>query len=316
MSSEVLQRIPEVSDWDGLLQDVSRGLELGALIAWDVIEVGLEDSNIKLNTEKGEYLFKGYASSRPQSEIDRYDEIFAAITKNNIPHPKLMDKGNKFVHEINSVQFSVYEWVAGKSFYQLGRVPDNTELKTIVGIAANLNKLPVQPTFLHDSWAVYNLPKAFDESKDQLNESDKSLVKKAVEIYSGVIHDSLPHAFVHGDITQQNLILADNGEIFLIDFGVANYYPRIQELALMVALLIDKTEPVIDRINKLVAEYETHIKLTDAEKQAIFPYVVASQAMEILGVYRERSKGSNLKELDYWINIGRSGLKLSFAELE
>jgi Ser/Thr protein kinase RdoA (MazF antagonist) len=315
MNSEVLRRIPEIIDWDVFLRKVTKYLELGDLENWEPVEVGLEDANVRLSTTRGEYLFKGYASSRPQSQVDRYEEIFEIVAAENLPHPKLFLKNNKAVHRVDDIQFSVYEWVRGKTFYQMDRVPDEREMQRIIKIAADLNQLPIKPTFIHDNWAVYNLPKLYEEVRELLSKSDQQLTKKALDIYSEIDHGALPHAFVHDDITQQNLILADDGKIYLIDFGVANYYPRIQEIALMVSLLMDKDMPIQERIMKVVKEYEKYIKLTHSEKGAIFPYVVASQAMEVLMVHRERAKGSTLPELDYWLSIGRNGLMNSFADL-
>jgi len=43
----------------------------------------------------------------------------------------------------------------------------------------------------------------------------------------------LPHCFVHGDLIETNIMKDKEGKLWIIDFAVANYYPRIIELAVL-----------------------------------------------------------------------------------
>ena len=41
----------------------------------------------------------------------------------------------------------------------------------------------------------------------------------------------LEHSFVHGDIVSSNVMRDKNGKLWIIDYAVSNYLPRIVDLA-------------------------------------------------------------------------------------
>ncbi len=53
-------------------------------------------------------------------------------------------------------------------------------------------------------------------------------VEQAMARYAEILVDDLPHTFVHGDFTKANVLNGDDGKVYILDFSVANWYPRIQ----------------------------------------------------------------------------------------
>jgi Ser/Thr protein kinase RdoA (MazF antagonist) len=144
---------------------------------------------------------------------------------------------------------------------------------------------------------------------------DLQLAEQAVERYEAIPVETLPHAFVHGDFTKANIMKGDDGEIYVFDFSVANWYPRIQELAVIVAnLLHDNTSErsILEICNLVADEYGL---LTDEERKHLPTYTLAGVAMEFLGAHQEKYiNGIDNEENDYWMSLGRAGLQKELGQ--
>lgn len=106
---------------------------------------------------------------------------------------------------------------------------------------------------------------------------------------------------------------ADDGKIYVFDFSVANWYPRIQELAVIIANLLhdDNDDLSLEDKSKLIAdEYSQFSPLTDEERRYLPDYALAGIAMEFLGAHQEKFiNGIDNEENAYWMKLGREGLK-------
>jgi Ser/Thr protein kinase RdoA (MazF antagonist) len=122
----------------------------------------------------------------------------------------------------------------------------------------------------------------------------------------------LPHCFVHGDMIATNVMKDKQGQLWIIDFAVSNYYPRIQEIAVLACnLLFDPVNKSKTKNNLEIAleEYQRGIKLTDKELAALPTYIKLAHAMHILGGSHGNATGlSTPEENEHWIQEGREGL--------
>ncbi|MCL5676115.1 MAG: phosphotransferase, partial [Patescibacteria group bacterium] len=208
----------------------------------------------------------------------------------------------------------------GKNFIELGRVPNTEERKLVVDQAVKINSIDYRPPYLFDSWAIPNIKVMFEKVKKFIQPDDLKMVERVIAQYSEIPVDTLPHCFVHGDFTKANVVMGEDGKIYILDFSVANWYPRIQELSVIVAnLLYDKENPTTlqERIDLVLNEYSRLNPLTEEEKKYIYPYALAGVAMEFLGAHQEKYiNGNDTEETDFWMNLGRNGLKKEFAAKE
>ena len=205
------------------------------------------------------------------------------------------------------------EFVEGKSFYQLDRAPNREELKNIIEQAARINKIDYHPPYLFDTWAIPNIQIMFEAVKKFIQPDDLKLVQKVISQYNKIPVNSLPQCFVHGDFTKANVLKGDDGKIYILDFSVSNWYPRIQELAVIAANLLHQKSgsTTLREETELIAnEYSKLIQLTADEKQYLYPYALAGIAMEFMGSHQEKYiKGNDTEETEYWLNLGRNGLR-------
>jgi Ser/Thr protein kinase RdoA (MazF antagonist) len=209
------------------------------------------------------------------------------------------------------------EFIKGKNFIELNRVPDAKERKMIIEQAAKINSIDYQPVYLFDSWAIPNIQVMFDKVKQFVQSDDLRMVERVIAKYSEIPVDALPHCFVHGDFTKANIVKGEDGKIYVLDFSVSNWYPRIQELSVIAAnLLYDKSNPskLLERIDLVLNEYSRLNPLTDEERKYVYSYALAGVAMEFLGAHQEKYiNGNDTEETDFWMNLGRDGLKKEFV---
>jgi len=153
----------------------------------------------------------------------------------------------------------------------------------------------------------------YNKKSKYLNKDDKKLVESMVELYNSLSIDDLPHCFVHGDITKTNTMRSVNGDIYILDFAVANYYPRIQELAVVLCdLFFDPENPseFLQNYDLALSEYQNYITLTADELEKLPNYVKLAHTMHILlSNYEKIANGNKSSENEYFLGIGRAGLK-------
>ena len=124
----------------------------------------------------------------------------------------------------------------------------------------------------------------------------------------------LPHAFTHGDIISTNVMKDNNGKLWIIDFAVSNYLPRIIDLAVSscnLCLNPNDTEDTKNKIRMILNEYEKYNKLTSYEKE-VFPILFdIANAMGILQLSHLMSKGEISEEDKFWYYESEKGLEFS-----
>ncbi len=315
MDEKYLQRIGFDGNLEDKLSEIIDAFNLGKYEQHKIITVGYEDFNIELITDTGKYFVKIFANTRTQEDINRYVAVIEEVLKWGVKHPQLLEtnKRKRLYRDVTGkLQLLVMEWLEGNSFWDLHRKPTETERKELVGDAAQINKSSFNPLFTYDSWSINNFAQEFRKHKETLINEDKSLVEKALIDFQTIDHKSLPHALVHGDLISTNVMNTRSG-LYLVDFSVANYLPRIQELAVLLTdLLFDSDDA--DNAKKMYeeakTEYYKHIQLTDKELAVLPIYIKAAHAMHIIPPSRFIADGEDNDENRYWLNLGQKGIRL------
>jgi Ser/Thr protein kinase RdoA (MazF antagonist) len=193
----------------------------------------------------------------------------------------------------------------------LDRAPTPDERVEILRQAALVSKIEYKPPYIYDTWAVSNIHDMFESVQSYIASEDLPLVEEVIKRYDRIPLQKLPQTFVHGDFTKANVMKGEDGNIYILDFSVSNWYPRIQELAVITAnLLHDTTTTLRDRVETVIKKYAQFVVLTDAEKQYLYDYALAGVAMEFMGAYQEKYiHGNDTEETDYWLRLGRDGLR-------
>lgn len=316
-NSIFLKRIEYQGDIQIILLKICADYGLGKYASHVIISVGYEDLNIVLLTDKGKYFVKIFNKERDEEKCRRYVEIVTKILEAGIQHPKLFQSSQGYLYsfKIDSiiVRLCVMEYVDGKSLYDLRAKVTKEEARFLIGQAALIHQIDFQPTFVYDVWAIVNILKEYEKKKQYIIPRDQDLVKNVIGNFSALDINVLPHRLVHGDMITPNIIKDRLGKLYIVDFSVANYYPRIQELAVLLCnIFFDEVNPgnFLQSYNFLLSEYQKHIPLTLEEISAMPVYTNASFAMHIIGAsYEKFAKMNNTVENDYWLELGRIGLR-------
>lgn len=186
----------------------------------------------------------------------------------------------------------------------------------------NIHKSKLKPNYIYDEWTITNLKKEFKEKAKYLDNKYLSYFEQLVESYGKIDILKLPHCFIHGDIITSNIIKDENDKLWLIDFGVSNYLPRIIDLVVIacdLCLELEDMPKTALNIKMLIEEYEKYSKLTEYEKQVFPIFFDIVNAIGILQMsyiikitkateedkisYYEYEKGLEISNSKLWRNI-------------
>ena len=237
-------------DYKGKLEDISlllcKDFQLGKFLSSKLITVGYEDFNFELETKQGKYFVKIFASFQNNDECRRYVDIMLKANKEGIAFPKLLKskEGYFYTTTVKNTKLRLYitEYIDGKSYFLLKGKPNTKEIKYLAHQAALINSIDIKPDFIYNPWVIVNFPKEFQEKGKYLSRKDREAIEPLIKEFYDIRIQDIPHCFVHGDIIATNVMKDKNGKLWIIDFAASNYYPRIQELAVLAcSLLFDET---------------------------------------------------------------------------
>ncbi|HSH55844.1 MAG TPA: phosphotransferase [Candidatus Limnocylindrales bacterium] len=306
-------RLNYSGDLTPVIERICNAYGVGRLSASSIVEVGYEDCNVIIETDQAKFVAKMFAKTRTPEDITRYANTIEKVVQAGVHHPELLstDTGETTYND-SGISLVLMRFVEGKNFLELDRSPSDEERKAVLEQAAKVNGIDYEPPSLFDSWAIPNIHAMLEKVKQYIETEDLTLVEQVIAAYDAIPVDDLPHSFVHGDFTKANVIKGEDGKIYILDFSVANHYPRIQELAVIVAnLLHDNGDITLEQKCEQVAdEYSEFNPLTDQERKHLPAYALAGVAMEFMGAHQEKYiNGNDTEETDYWLNLGRNGLR-------
>lgn len=177
-----------------------------------------------------------------------------------------------------------------------------------------INNLDIRPNFIYDSWAIINFIEEYNQKREYVSDEYKEEFDKLIEEYQAIDFEQLPKAFVHGDIISTNVMLDKYKKIWIIDFAVSNYLPRIIDLAVISCnMCLDKNskENTYKNISLLLNEYNKYNELTNYELETFGTFYKVANAMHILQTQYIIKTDGDSEENQYWLNEGMIGYSFS-----
>jgi Ser/Thr protein kinase RdoA (MazF antagonist) len=296
-----------------LVAHVAADYGLGQVGDWSVLATGYEDCNVDLRAQRARVVIKVFAVGRPAGIAARTAGLIEAVRQAGVRHPRLhADAAGRHVHEYDRHQLLVMDFAPGRTFYDLGRPPDQAELARVVEQAARIHACGAHPEPVFDSWAIANLVPLAGQVGDLLDPRQRRLVDGAITEMARVDFWSLPVTLIHADLTAGNVLLGPDGEVTVLDFALANRWPRLQELAVIAASLMHGAPGTLPaRLDAVARMYSAAgaSPLTPAEEAALPAFGRAAAAMELLGGLNQWRQGNRGPETDSLIDIGTTGLR-------
>lgn len=302
-------------DLPQLLTHVAETFALGNVRDWSVLTTGYEDCNVEVRTEQARVVVKVFAADRAVGIAARTAELIVRAQAHGVRHPRLYhDQHGHLVHRHPSgPQVLVMDFVPGHTFYDLDRAPTDHELAGIIAQTVRIHRVDATPPFVFDPWAITNLLPLAHDVEAILDTEQRRLVGWAVDQVEDIDRAILSAVLIHGDLSKGNVLIGENGQITVLDFAVANRFPRVQELAVIAANLTHGSpQPLPQRSETLAELYSAAapIPLDHGERVALRAFTVAAAAMELIGALAEwHLHGNHSTETAYLIHLGLAGLR-------
>ena len=300
-----------------ILKSVCEDFSLGYFISYEVVLVGYEDFNIHLKTSAGDFFVKIFAKFRTTTDCKRIVKVMERSLRMKVSLPKLYKSNQGYLYTIKTkeimLRLCVMDFIMDGDIFTSKTRLNHEEIKYLVSQATLINSLNIKPKPIYDNWAIVNFLQEFKKKSKYLNSDDLELLEPLVADFEKLDIETLPHCFVHGDIIPTNVLKDNNGKLWIVDFPVANYYPRIQELAVLACdILFDRKSKTKSEqnLNLALKEYQKRIKLTKRELESLHTYIKLAHAMHVLCANYDKKVNNNLsKENEYFLELGHIGLK-------
>lgn len=312
-----VDRLAYTGDLQPVVERLSAAYSVGSPKDFSVIGIGYEDCNVIVETQNGKFVAKIFQKDRKPEDILRYTTIMEKAIEAGVNHPPLLEtRSGKTIYkddQTTGLNLVLMKFIEGKTFFDIDRTPTDEERNAVLEEAVKINAIDHHPAYIIDSWAIPNIRAMYDRVKKFIKPEDLRPVEQVMAQYQEVPVAKLPHCFVHGDFTKTNVIKGDDGRVYILDFSVANWYPRIQELAVIAANLLydEKSDSSLRTRTEIVSyEYSRLSMLSPEERKYLYPYSLAGVAMEFMGSHQEKYiNGNDTQETEYWLNLGREGLR-------
>lgn len=314
-------RIGYKGDLMPVLGQVCKDYSLGDLISYQVNEFGYQDFNISISTSSGNYFVKILAKTHSDQNCRGYIDLMQKVRSQGVTYPSLLESNQGFLHSLRvkgtKLRLCVQEYIDGQNFVSLGADPDLDEIAEISKQAAINNSIDYQPYYTdRDTWATRSFLEQYPIKNKALNEDEKKLVTPILKEFKNLQIDKLPHSLVHGDIMRTNVMKDKNKKIWIIDFGVAAYQPRIIELAVLyhdICLDLDSAENTKTKRDLALAEYSKLINLTPLELKALPILTKVTHAMYMMSAaYMERVLKETSEETTLWFTRSKRALAMEW----
>lgn len=311
-------RIDTIEDINILSKLVCEEYELGVFKDTYVIEIGYEDFNAVITTSIGKFLMKVFRNSRTDKEVEECINRSYIAFENNVKTPKIYKNSKNelisIIEYLNSrFRLCVIEYIDGNNFFELNKKPTLEELRKIVDIASNLNKIDYRPNFIYDTWAITSFCNEFEKKKEYLEEKYLNIIEPIYNKFKQFDYDRLPKAFVHGDMMSTNLMLDTNDDIWVIDFSVSNYTARLNEIVVIcddIAVVPGEKEESERRIMIAFDEWCKKVNATQFEKESFKMLFDVANAINVLNPLYEIATGNDSEETKMHLNAGIFALSL------
>ena len=310
---DFFERIDVKSSLSEIAREMCLKCGIDDYVSSQIVEVGYEDFNFIIETKTQKFFAKIFHKGRTSKDCSNYMDRIKLSNTIDINTLKTIMFDSIRIDD-KDLKFVVFEYINGKSFLDLEEMPTETEIKEIIRQMANIHRAELKSDFIYDTWTITNFTNEFNNKGKCLDEQYYNRFKDLSDKLQKVDLSKLPHSFVHGDIISSNVIKDENDKLWIIDFAVSNYLPRIIDLVVTgdnLCLDPNSRENTMKNFKLIIDEYEKYNKLTDYEKQIIPLFYDIGNAMGILQINAIKQDGEYSDEDEYWLKVSEQGLKYS-----
>lgn len=253
------------------------GYSVGALVACEPIQAGIENTNYFVTTSQGRYVLTLF-ERLPAAELPFYIDLMAHLARHGIPCPApIADLSDQYLGELN-----------GKPAALVTRLPGRSIMEPEASHCAELGALLARMHLAGRSYSGYlenpRGPKwwrfAAQEVLRFLDNGEKSLLENELRFQSQQRFPDLPRGPVHADLFRDNALFEDGRLSGVIDFYFAGVDCLLYDLAVCANdWCLGKGEALdASRVVALLSSYHALRALTSLERDA-WPAMLRAAAL-------------------------------------
>ena len=304
------------------LSDILSSYSLGELIDSQSFTTGTVQTNLRLQTTTGDYVFRYYEQSRSQDSVLFEVHLMRYLKQRHYPCPApFNNKSGQIVGLYNNRPYVIFEFIEGEHLEN----PNEAQKKELVRMVAKLHNITksYRPFNKNHRWNYgidlgRNLAKKQAEKINTVN-SQKKLKWFESELQQLNLPKSLPKGVCHCDFHFSNVLFFNGKFNALIDFDDANYTFLIFDLVSLVEPFVSSfkhynwfehnvTDNVFDfgETKRIVSEYERCRCLNNNEKRHIFDVYKLSFLFDCIW-YFERGNAEDFfekRKIEHFNNLG------------
>jgi homoserine kinase type II len=254
-----------------------RNYSVGALVACEPIESGIENTNYFVTTTQGRYVLTLF-ERLPADELPFYIGLMAHLARHGIPCPApIADLSDQYLGELNGKPAALVTRLAGRSVER----PEPAHCEELGALLARMHlagrsyagylENPRGPRW----WRI-----AAQEVRGFLENSDLALLEKELEFQSGMRFPDLPRGPVHADLFRDNALFERGRLSGVVDFYFAGVDCLIFDLAVCANdwCLGEKFALQAGRVRALLSAYHALRPLGALERES-WPAMLRAAAL-------------------------------------
>lgn len=336
--AEILARVNIDFSLEELVEQASRQFDLGAIKNFELIQHGYQDLNVKVDTDRGDFIIKVYSKRRTVVNVEEQTRALRFFHENGLPVPNLvpcetprgdLELFNVIYGRYGDACVAVFEFFKGPSFDEIK--PKDTDFVYLAGCLARMHKLSFKISGYYDDWGAANLLNEFvekgslltatypDTRKAVVPSEDRKSIEKIVERMQKVELHKFRQCVIHGDLYRSHALKRSEREYCIIDFGCMDFNAAVLDLAIFAAhFCLDGTEEPgeIRRVIELVehAYRAAGGTITHAEKEVMPLLMGASHAAYVIAtVNLIVAEGDSSKQTKGWLETALRKLRAFMA---
>jgi homoserine kinase type II len=202
---------PELAAW-------LRGYSVGALVALEPIEAGIENTNYFVTTDQGRYVLTLF-ERLPAAELPFYLDLMAHLARHGIPCPApVADLNDAYLGQLNGKPAALVTRLPGRSIEH----PGAAECRELGRLLARLHLAGRSyAAFLENPRGARWWRAAAHELQPYLGAEDRRLLEAELGFQAGRRFPDLPRGPVHADLFRDNALFEDGRLCGVVDFYFA-----------------------------------------------------------------------------------------------
>ena len=254
-----------------------KNYSLGALISYQGINAGIENTNYFVTTENGEFVLTIFEEIGFVT-LPYYLNFMAHLSDHGMPtaHP-IADLNNDYVRLLKNKPAAIVRRLEGKNELK----PNNNHCAAVGHALAQIHKIGQSyKGILANPRGIAWAEKTAERIFKQLPCDEQSILQQEIQYRKQTLPDNLPRGVIHADLFRDNVMFKDQALTGIIDFYYACNDLLLYDLAITVNdwCSIDSGELNMECYNSLINAYQAE-RVFHTQEPNVWQYMLRAAAL-------------------------------------